>query len=165
MENGTTETICNKLLFKPSSGNGRFCSSCSGGSSPMYASNTTEESRWRLPSRAMLNTCEFDPASTHSWCQMGKQPCSKPGMSMMPSSNGNIFRVTGPLCREFSDWSPMNSPHKGQWRGALMFYLICAWINVGDLRRHCAHCDVTVVARTYVVITLQVVIGKAIRCL
>ena len=23
----------------------------------------------------------------------------------------------------------MNSPHKGQWRGALMFYLICVWIN------------------------------------
>ena len=41
--------------------------------------------------------------------------------------------------------SPMNSPHKGQWRGALMFSLICAWINgwvssreAGDLRRHCA---------------------------
>ena len=25
--------------------------------------------------------------------------------------------------------SPMNSPHKGQWRGTLMFSLICAWIN------------------------------------
>ena len=39
--------------------------------------------------------------------------------------------------------SPVNSPHKGQWRGALMFSLICAWINgwvnhreAGDLRRH-----------------------------
>ena len=47
--------------------------------------------------------------------------------------------------------SPVNSPHKGQWRRALMFYLICAWINgwvnnreAGDLRRHRAHCDVTV---------------------
>ena len=42
--------------------------------------------------------------------------------------------------------SPVNSPHKGQWRGALMFSLICAWINswvntreAGDLRRHRAH--------------------------
>ena len=26
--------------------------------------------------------------------------------------------------------SPLNSPHKGQWRGALIFPLICAWINV-----------------------------------
>ena len=25
--------------------------------------------------------------------------------------------------------SPVNSPHKGQWRGALVFSLICAWIN------------------------------------
>ena len=46
---------------------------------------------------------------------------------------------------------PVNSPHKGQWRGALMFSLICAWINdlvnnreAGDLRRHRAHCDVIV---------------------
>ena len=28
------------------------------------------------------------------------------------------------------DRSPMNSPHKDQWRGALMFSLISAWINV-----------------------------------
>ena len=39
--------------------------------------------------------------------------------------------------------SPVNSPHKGQWRGALMFSLTCAWTNgwtnnrdAGDLRRH-----------------------------
>ena len=25
--------------------------------------------------------------------------------------------------------SPVNSPHKGKWRGALMFPLICVWIN------------------------------------
>ena len=47
--------------------------------------------------------------------------------------------------------SSVNSPHKGQWRGALMFSLICAWINswvnnceTGDLRRHRAHYDVIV---------------------
>ena len=47
--------------------------------------------------------------------------------------------------------SPVNSPHKGQWRGALMFSLICTrindWVNnreAGDLRRHQAHCDVIV---------------------
>ena len=26
-------------------------------------------------------------------------------------------------------WSPVNSPYKGQWRGALMFSLINVWIN------------------------------------
>ena len=47
--------------------------------------------------------------------------------------------------------SPVNSRQKGQWRGALMFSLICArtntWANhrdAGDLRRHCFHYDVTV---------------------
>ena len=47
--------------------------------------------------------------------------------------------------------SALNSPHKGQWRGALMFSLIWVWINgwvnnneAGELRRHRAHYDVTV---------------------
>ena len=118
----------------------------------------------------------------------------------MTSSNGNIFRVTGHLCGEFTGlrwiphtkasdadlwcfliirycpcanehddvikwkhfpryWpfvrgihrSPVNSPHKGQWRGSLMFSLICAWINrwvnngeAGDLRRYRTHYDVIV---------------------
>ena len=46
---------------------------------------------------------------------------------------------------------PVNSPHKGQWRGALMFSLIYARINdwvkkreAGDLRRHRGHYDVSV---------------------
>ena len=49
--------------------------------------------------------------------------------------------------------SLVNSSHKGQWRGALMFSLICVWINgwvnnreAGDLRRYRSHCDVTVMA-------------------
>ena len=47
--------------------------------------------------------------------------------------------------------SPVNSPHKGQWCGPLMFSLIFAWINgsvnnraAGDLRRHRAHYDVII---------------------
>ena len=69
---------------------------------------------------------------------------------MMTSSNGNIFRVTVPLCGEFTG-PRVNSTHKGQWRGALVFPLIRAWINgwvnnreAGDLRRLCAHYDVIV---------------------
>ena len=52
--------------------------------------------------------------------------------------------------------SPVNSPHKGQWRGALMFTLICArikgWVNnceAGDLRRNRAHYDVIVMHRLF----------------
>ena len=47
--------------------------------------------------------------------------------------------------------SPVNSTHKGQWRGALMLPLICVWTNAwvnnrdaGDLRRYPVHYDVTV---------------------
>ena len=47
--------------------------------------------------------------------------------------------------------SPVNSPHKVQWSVALMFSLICAYINgwvnnrkAEHLRRHCAHYDDTV---------------------
>ena len=50
--------------------------------------------------------------------------------------------------------SPVNSPHKGQWRGALMFSLIGisinGWVNnreAGDLRRNRAHYDVIVMKR------------------
>ena len=48
--------------------------------------------------------------------------------------------------------SPVNSPHKSQRPGALMFYSICSWINgwvnnreAGDLRRHLAHYYVSVI--------------------
>ena len=94
---------------------------------------------------------------------------------MMTSSNGTIFRITGPLC--VCVWAGVcvcvcvcvwgggggggggggdppvtsGSPHKGHWRGALMFSLICAWTNIlanngdaGDLRHYRAHYDVTV---------------------
>ena len=61
------------------------------------------------------------------------------------------FSVLLALCAGNSPVTDLNSPHKGQWRGVLMFSLICAWTNgwvinpcVGDFRRHCVHYDVTV---------------------
>ena len=51
----------------------------------------------------------------------------------------------------------VSSPHKGQWRGALMFSLVCAWVNAlvnnreaRDLRRHRAHYDVVVMYYWYI---------------
>ena len=51
--------------------------------------------------------------------------------------------------------SPVNSPHKSQWRGALIYSLICVWINewvnnreTGDLRRYRAHYYVTLSGKT-----------------
>ena len=50
--------------------------------------------------------------------------------------------------------SPVNSSHKGQWRAALVFTLICAringWVNnreAGDLRRYRTHYDVIVMLK------------------
>ena len=67
--------------------------------------------------------------------------------SWLTSPNGNISVLLA-LC----DRWPVNSPHKSQWRAALMFPLICAWIKgrvnnseAGDLRRHRSHYDVTVI--------------------
>ena len=65
---------------------------------------------------------------------------------MMTSSNGNIFCVTRPLCREFNGhrWIPLTKTSNAElwcWNG---------WINnrdAGDLRRHCAHYYVTVMGR------------------
>ena len=74
-------------------------------------------------------------------------------MDMMTSSNGNIFRVIGPLCGEFTGhrWIPLT---KGQLRVALMLSLIYVWTNdwvnnkdTGDLRRYRAHYDVTIMSR------------------
>ena len=62
--------------------------------------------------------------------------------------------------------SPVNSPHKGQWCGALMLSLICVWINdwvnnrdADDLRLYCAHYgvilmrDITVTWMCYTFVT------------
>ena len=72
-------------------------------------------------------------------------------LSMMTSSDGSNVRVTGHLWGGIHQ-TPVNSPHKGQWRGALMFSLSCIWINgwvnnrkAGDLRRYRTHYDVTVI--------------------
>ena len=62
------------------------------------------------------------------------------------------FPRNWPFVREIHR-SLVNFPHKGQWRGALMFSLIYAWINdwvnnrdAGDLRRQHGHYDVIVMS-------------------
>ena len=86
-----------------------------------------------------------------------------------------------PFVRE-THGSPVNSPRKGQWRGALMFSLIRAWtnswVNNGDTcdLSHCAHCYVGVMVskashcpacRTSLIATKfwVVVICPIIKCL
>ena len=74
------------------------------------------------------------------------------GLSMMHDDviKWEHFPRYWPFVREIH-WSPVSSPHKGLWRGALMFSLICAWMDdwvsnreAGDLRRPRAHYNVIV---------------------
>ena len=70
--------------------------------------------------------------------------------------------------------SPVNSPHKGQWRRALMFSLICVWIDdwvsnreAGDLSRYRAHYDAIVMSgKMWADSTVHAVRGyiHSIRC-
>ena len=94
-----------------------------------------------------LNQCQ---PSLVSWCHMMSlgyselKQFSNLGNEQMESFSTSLAFVRG-IHR-----SPVNSPHKGQWRGAVMFSLICAWMNgwvsnreAVDLRRHRVHYDFT----------------------
>ena len=69
---------------------------------------------------------------------------------MMTSSNGNIFRVTGPLCGEFTGhrWIPLTKASDAElWSTSLIHSWINDWVNnreAGDLILHPAHYGVTV---------------------
>ena len=75
--------------------------------------------------------------------------CATDSLHMMAPSNGNSFRVTGHCAVQ------VNSPHKDQWCGALLFSLIFAWMNswvnngdAGHLRHHRAHYDLIAMNKT-----------------
>ena len=74
-------------------------------------------------------------------------------LSTHSTATHSYFSFFGVLWYSGNSW-PVNSPHNDQWRKALTFSLICAWINgwvnnreAGDLRRHRAHSDVIVMPR------------------
>ena len=105
---------------------------------------------------SFIKTHFYGGALTSHFMEDHSSPTSIFPVLMMTSSNGNTFRVTG-FWAGIHRWllgihrSPVNSPHTDQWRGALIFSLICAWTNgwvnnhdAGDFRRHRAHYDVTV---------------------
>ena len=96
-----------------------------------------------------------------SWVKRGPGTCVTNELLYLnhPHGNGNLHDDVIKWKHFPGNWpfvwgihrSPVNSPHKGQWRGALMFSFICVWINdwvnnreAGDLRRYHAHCDVIV---------------------
>ena len=104
-------------------------------------SNTNDDDNIFWNSFAGIKTvCKaHDTFTTYLWQAITK--------TMMTSSNGDIFSVTGPLW--WGD-SPATGefPHKGQWREVWCFlWSTPGWVNnrdAGDLRCHRSHCDVTV---------------------
>ena len=67
---------------------------------------------------------------------------------MMTSSNGNIFRVTGPLCGEFTShqWMPHTNAVTrsfGVFSDLSLNQQLSKQWDAGDLRRHRPHYDVT----------------------
>ena len=121
--------------------------------------------RWEIAHHC-LRGCDYVsiPPFVFMWYNCRRGYCTKPQRTWQSN-----IRVHNLVCIAYDDiikwkhfpryWpfvpgihrSPVNSPHKAQWRGALMFSLIWAWMNgcennreVGDSRRHRAHYDVTV---------------------
>ena len=83
-------------------------------------------------------------------CQWTRLLLVRYELNMMTSSDGNVFRVTGPLWGEFTGhrWIPITKASEAElW----CFFFIYAWTNgwintqdAGDLRRHCTHYDVII---------------------
>ena len=90
--------------------------------------------------------------ATSCWGQHRRKHQRPPYLALC-ECEGNLLYwpfVRG-ICVQEIHRSPVNSPCKGQWHEALMFSLICAWMNswvnngeAGDFRCHHAHYVVTV---------------------
>ena len=111
---------------------------------------------WMMTETWLVNKCKYFDSCQGQWrgLRVGVID-SWPATHWTPKRHYDViqwkhFRHYWPSVRGIPR-SPVNSPHKGQWRGGLMFSLICAWMHdwvnnreAGDLRRNRAHYDVTV---------------------
>ena len=73
-----------------------------------------------------ISISQFDTEVSAKWVLVPAQV-----RPMMTSSNGNIFPRYWPFVRGIHR-SPVNSPHKGQWRGTCMFSLGQIWYENGN---------------------------------
>ena len=92
---------------------------------------------------------EWQAINSHSPDSISLVPCRPSNFTAWWRHQMETFSALLAIVRGIHR-SPANSPHKGQWREALMFSLICArindWVNngeAGDLIRNCVHYDVT----------------------
>ena len=108
------------------------------------------------------NDCFYDMSCIHESMQPSYLHKCVPTLSKLFHWHDDVMKWKHFPCSWPFVWgihrSPVNFPHKGLWRGALMFSLICVWINgwvnnrkAGDLRRYRAHYDVTVMCNGVIV--------------
>ena len=93
---------------------------------------------WRFRNRLTI----YKPFKTDS-----KESIKAPGPFMMTSSNAYIFRVAGHLCGEFTVHRSLFTKASDAELWCFLWAWINGWVNnreAGDLRRHRAHYDVTV---------------------
>ena len=112
---------------------------------------------WRsFPFKYALFECDF-MLNILSWAfpvKSTSNKCSKPSFIIVRIGSWRRHQMetfSALLAIVRGHRPPVNSPHKGHWRRAVIFLMICAWINgwvnnreAGDLRRHRTHYDVTV---------------------
>ena len=94
-------------------------------------------------------------------------------LAMMTSSNGNIFRIIGHLCGEFT--SDESQKHKSQLRGALMFFDLrlnkrlgkqsWGWWFETPSRPLWRHCNVLLLSMAFTFHTNCLWMIKAVSCL
>ena len=106
--------------------------------------NSNDSIWWPFANKQESNTNETR-TDTMQW--VARRHWQKTNTTMMTSSNGNIILRYWLFVRGIHR-SPVNSRHKGLWRGALIFSLMCVWLNGWvnndedrDLRRYRAHCN------------------------
>ena len=98
----------------------------------------------------------IETAPSTQWVNYTHWGLNKMTDIMMTSSNGNIFRVTGPLCGEFTGhwWIPRTKASDTElWCFLWSAPWINSWVNnreAGDLRPHRTHYDVAVMRCTLV---------------
>ena len=114
---------------------------------------------------SMRSVNEFDHVWYHSWHTYANKGVFLHATEWISGDQRSIFHDDVIKWKHFSRYwpfvwgihrSPVNSHHKGQRRGALIFFLIGAWTkgwvnnrDAGDLRYHRTHYDVTVMHGWY----------------
>ena len=117
---------------------------------------------FNIHNNPVSNDCFYDMSCIHESMQPSYLHKCVPTLSKLFHWHDDVMKWKHFPCSWPFVWgihrSPVIFPHKGLWRGAMMFSLICVWINgwvnnrkAGDLRCYRAHYDVTLIGNGVIV--------------